>query len=143
MRVEDVPASELADLVERLADIRHDLGKYLTLGVRFAGDDPGEEDLRDALRSDLLRTARRPSGDEAAWHVWARLRPAGLDADPDVCRIDAGVAALEAADLGAPRGALMELAAQAAAVADATRRLHRRACARLPRDLDTEGLDNG
>jgi len=143
MRVEDVPASELADLVDALADVRHDLGKYLTLGVRFVGDDPGEDDLREALRSDLLRTARRASGDEAAWQVWARLRPVGLDADPDVCRIDAGIAALEAADLGAPRGTLVALAAQAAAVADATRSLHRRACALLTCKPDTEGPDHG
>lgn len=143
MRVEDVPTDQLERLVEMLADVRHDLGKYLTLGVRFAGEEPGEHDLREALRSDLLRTARRPSGDEAAWEVWARLRPEGLDADPDVQRIDAGIAVLEAAELSVPREGLMAVAAQAAAVSDATRSLHRRACARLPTETDPEGADHG
>jgi len=143
MRVEDVPADQLDRLVETLACVRHDLGKYLTLGVRFAGEEPGEHDLREALRSDLLRTARRPSGDEAAWQVWGRVRPAGLDDDPDVRRIDAGIAALEAADLDVPLEALIAVAAQAAAVSDATRSLHRRACACLPTESDTEGADHG
>ena len=79
MRVDDLPVEELEDLMEDLADIRHDLGKYLTLGARFLGPEPGVADLREALKGDLLRTARRTSGDETAWELWARLRPDGLD----------------------------------------------------------------
>jgi hypothetical protein len=131
MRVEDVSGADLEDLVDDLSDLRHDLGKYVTFGVRFLGPDPSESDLREALEGDLLRTARRPGGDEAAWQVWARLRPAELDDDPDVVRIDAGIAALRDADLSGGRAALEAAAATAREVADATRSLHRRAAARL------------
>lgn len=131
MRIEDVPPAALEDLVEDLADLRHDLGKYITFGVRFLGPDPAAGDLRAALEADLHRTARRPSGDEAAWEVWARLRPRGLDSDPDVRRIDAGVQRLASADLSGDAESLAAVAAEARAVAAATRSLHQRAVARL------------
>lgn len=131
MRVEDVPAAELEDLVEDLADLKHDLGKYVTFGVRFLGPEPGTEDLREALQGDLLRTARRPSGTESAWQVWARLRPDELDDDPDVQRIDSLVAALRGVDLAGDRATLDAAADRARAIAEATRSLHRRAAARL------------
>jgi ribosomal protein L12E/L44/L45/RPP1/RPP2 len=131
MRVEDVPEPELADLVEDLSDLRHDLGKYVTFGVRFLGPGPSVDDLRAALEGDLLRTARRGEVTETAWQVWDRLRPAGLDADPDVQRIDAGVAALQGVDLSGGEDQLTAAAEQARAVAEATRSLHRRAARRL------------
>jgi hypothetical protein len=131
MRVEDVPRSDLEDLVEDLADLRHDLGKYVTFGVRFLGPDPALEDLRSALQGDLLRTARRGEATETAWELWARVRPEGLDGDPDVERIDAGVQALRGADLSGGGAQLTAAAEQARGIAEATRSLHRRAATRL------------
>ena len=97
MRVEDVPVEALADLGEDLADLRHDLGKYVTFEVRFAGREAAEtEALRAALQRDLLRTYSRQGADQAAWEVWARLRPALLDGDPDVAEIDAALGAYAA-----------------------------------------------
>ena len=98
MRVDDLPVEELEDVVEDLADIRHDLGKYLTLGARFLGPEPGVADLREALKGDLLRTARRASGDETAWELWAACVQI-LDTDPDVQK-RRGIQALAMADLG-------------------------------------------
>lgn len=131
MRVEDVPHTELEDLVEDLADLRHDLGKYVTFGVRFLGPDPAPADLRAALEGDLLRTARRGDATETAWQLWARIRPAGLADDPDVQRIDLGIRALEDADLSADAVGLAATAERARDVAEATRSLHRRAAIRL------------
>ena len=54
------------------------------------------EALRQALKADLLQTDKRGDRIEAAWSVWARLRPAELDNDPDVVAIDASLAGLQA-----------------------------------------------
>ena len=128
MRVEDVPVEALAELSEDLADLRHDLGKYVTFEVRFAGREAAEtEVLRAALQRDLLRTYSRQGADQAAWEVWARLRPALLDGDPDVAEIDAALAGLrEVALATAERAALLRAAAQAEAVSAACRRLLQR-----------------
>ncbi|MEC7947924.1 MAG: hypothetical protein VX265_10175 [Myxococcota bacterium] len=131
MRVEEVPRGDLELLVEELSGLRHDLGKYVTFGVRFLGPEPCEADLRAALEGDLLRTHRGVDGDESAWALWARLRPVGLSADPDVQRIDAGIAALANADLGGDARSLASIAELARGVAAATRSLHRRAAERL------------
>ena len=143
MRVDDLPLEELEDVVEDLADIRHDLGKYLTLGARFLGPEPGVADLREALKGDLLRTARRASGDETAWELWARLRPDGLDTDPDVQKIDEGIQALAMADLEGDRTVLEAAAACAVEVSQATRNLHRRAAVRLAASARNEGAEHG
>lgn len=132
MSVESFSGSELEDLVEDLSDLRHDLGKYVVFELRFLGDGPGVEDLRAALRADLLSTRRRGDATETAWAVWARLRPGQLDGDPDVQSIDALVERLATADLDGDEASLHAIAAVARRVADGTRRLHRRAADRLP-----------
>ena len=143
MRVEDLPVEKLEEMVEDLADIRHDLGKYLTLGARFLGPEPGLADLREALKGDLLRTARRTSGDETAWELWRRLRPEGLETDPDIQRIDEGIQALATADLEGDRPVLEAAAACAVEVAQATRSLHHRAAVRLAESAPNEGAEHG
>jgi len=59
-------------LNELIADLAHDLGKYLTLGLRFLPADAmdAEEELVAAVREGLLGTRR--SGDEVltARQVW-------------------------------------------------------------------------
>lgn len=81
------------DQRETMAALRHDLGKYVCFEARWLGEDAGAEALRDALRADLLRTRRGPTGEEPAAAIWARLRP-GTPAGPDRDEVEARVAAL-------------------------------------------------
>lgn len=127
MRLSDIPAGDLPDLIEDLGDLRHDLGKYITLEVRFLGPDPGTEALRAALRADLHQTAKRGDEVRSAWEVWASLRPAALDGDVDLLRIEASLQALRDVDLSGDRSALEQAADLARDVAEATRSLYRRA----------------
>lgn len=78
-------------LREAAARARHDLGKYVAMQVRWVGVDGPPIELREALRSDLLRTR----GGEGVAAVWASLR-APL-AECGVERIDALVGQLAAA----------------------------------------------
>ncbi len=126
-----VGGDDLEDLVDDLADLRHDLGKYVTFEVRFLDPAAPDADLRAALRRDLLETRRGADGAESAWDLWARLRPGILDGDPDVALLDDLLARLRAVDLDGPRPALDSAAALAREVAAVTRRLHGRARDRL------------
>ena len=127
MKIEELDRQRLGGLVPALQDLQHDLGKYVCFETRFVGLEADLASLRQALRADLLATRRRGEQAEAAWQVWARLRPAGLDDDPDVGAIDAAVEALARADLGGARPALLAAAAQADRVRQATRSLALRA----------------
>ncbi len=129
MRLEDVPAEALDELIEDLSDLRHDLGKYITFEVRFLGAEPETEALRAALRADILRTHQRGEEHSAAWQVWERLRPVMLEGDADFRRIEECLATLRSLDLAGPRAELEQAAALAGAVAEATRSLFRRAAA--------------
>ena len=131
MKVETLPLEVLEGLADRLADARHDLGKYIRFETRFVEDSADVGALRDALKADLLATRRRGDQLEPAVAVWARLRPAELDGDPDVAAIDAAMASLAGFDPGAPEAALREAARQAREVSEASRRLHARARTRL------------
>ncbi len=106
--------------------LRHDLGKYISFEVRFAGPEADAETLRAALKSDLLTTRKSGEHTESAWALWARLRPASLASDPDVVAIDDALGALAQIDLEGPHGELRRAAELARAVTDATRRLSRR-----------------
>ncbi len=66
---------ETADPAAALAAVRHDLGKYIALNLRWLPDNPPIEELRDALRLDLLATRSGPDGTEDAVTLWRRLRP--------------------------------------------------------------------
>lgn len=125
-----MPADQLEELVEDLADLRHDLGKYVCFEARFVADPGDRAALRAALQADLRRTRRRGAEVEGVGGVWARLRPTALEGDPTVQRLDAAVAQLASADLDAPDARLADLAAQARAVSQACRDLHGRARAR-------------
>ena len=115
------------DALEALADIRHDLGKYIGFEVRFLGPDPSVEELRMALKSDLLGTRKRGTEVESAWGLWARLRPDFLRDEPEVGEIDTLLEALEKTDLESGMEELQTAAVLATQVAHATRRLHKRA----------------
>ena len=132
-------------LAAHLSRLRHDLGKYVSLQVRWLGDDADPASLREALAADLLATRRGPSGTVDALALWAEFRPAlfgeaplpdgptvDLTGDADLARLDAGmaeialaIAGLRAGDLdaeGVRRGA-----GAAARVAEACRALWARA----------------
>lgn len=109
---------------EALAIARHDLGKYIAMNLRWLPDDPSTEMLREALRTDLLKTRSAPSGDEDALCLWKRLRPslAGYDLsvlDTHMSVIAEGLPALEHLD----RQALLQLSVAAKGVGEAFRRL--------------------
>lgn len=59
---------------ERVAALKHDLGKYVAWqSANFdeeAWTGPMSAPLAEALRSDLLRTRERPEQTQAAWEVW-------------------------------------------------------------------------
>jgi hypothetical protein len=97
--VKELTDEQLEDLSDTLADVRHDLGKYITFEVRFIGLDADTAALRQALKADLLQTDKRGDRVEAAWSVWARLRPGELGDDADVNAIDAALTALRALNL--------------------------------------------
>jgi hypothetical protein len=125
MRVEDAHPEALDDLVDDLADLRHDLGKYIGFESRTA--EPSS--LRAALARDLFATRERAGASESCWELWARLRPAALADDPDVLAIEAALAALHIDLDTADDQALGEARDRAAAVTAATKRLHARALA--------------
>ncbi len=71
-------ALDLEGFSERVAALKHDLGKYVAWMSANLDDatwgDPDSELLTNALQRDLLRTRTRVDGSpEAAWEVWARL----------------------------------------------------------------------
>lgn len=134
--VDGLAPDALAALHPELSDLAHDLGKYACFETGFVGLDADTEDLRAALRADLLATHRHGDAVESCWQLWQRLRPAALADDPDVAVIDDALARLSTLDLAGDRAALLAAAAVAREVRDATRRLRDRATARL----DAAGL---
>ena len=125
MRVEDVDIAALDGLVEDLADLRHDLGKYIGFESRTA--EPVR--LRAALTRDLHATREHGGRREGCWELWARLRPALLTDDPDVLAIDAALEALRIDLETADDRALADARDHASSVTAATKRLHARALA--------------
>lgn len=127
MRVESLDDGGLRAIWPRLEDLRHDLGKYIAFETRFLGPSASEEDLRSALRSDLLATRRGSRGVESAAQIWTRLRPVDLGDDPDVLKVEEALARLREADLEVDLDGLRALAELAQQVRQATRSLHERA----------------
>ena len=110
-------AASLGALADHVLRLNHDLGKYVSLQVRWLGEDPSIEDLRRAVEADLLSTRRGPDGSRSATSVWAEFRPGlvgeadlvggarvDLSGDPDVVTLDQnmGVISKLAAALGSP-----------------------------------------
>ena len=83
MRLEDVPADQLEELVEDLADLRHDLGKYVCFEARFVAD-PGDRAALRCRAREADRLRARLWGDPgageftAAWWWNARCRGGGV-----------------------------------------------------------------
>jgi len=140
--LDDVPAHQRDDLRDAVADLRHDLGKYVAFQLRWLPPEPSDDELRDALRSDLARTRAAGERVESAVQLWGRLRPAfvgqapigdagliDLTDDLDLQAVDAAVARIAQLLPGlddAHRPQLDELRELALAISSATRQLQRR-----------------
>lgn len=126
--------------LERVAALKHDLGKYVAWMSANLGDDhwqgPISDELFEALRRDLLRTRTAADGaPEAAWEVWARLsvdwpRPPPA---PELVQVEASVAALRAVEPALRSGDRAAVAAARPAIRSAQQairaalqQLHRR-----------------
>ena len=96
-RIEDLGSETAVDVAEHTRALKHDLGKYVALQIRWLGADASEDEVCQALRSDLLGTRRSPAGTLDAVEVWEGLRgpllgevplPCGdvvdLSLDPDI-----------------------------------------------------------
>ncbi len=124
---------------ERVAALKHDLGKYVAWRSANFGDaewsGPLSDGLMEALREDLLRTRARAQGDQSAWEVWEALTgdlPRPLP-EPELCAVAEAVAvlrthepALRAADRAALATARPALRRAQADIRAALRDLHRR-----------------
>jgi hypothetical protein len=109
---------------EALAQVRHDLGKYIALNLRWLPEQPTEEQLRAALLTDLRATRSGGGVQEDAWSLWQRLRPGIVgypleDLDQRMERIRLALPELERLDAAA----LACVAEDALAVGPALRRL--------------------
>lgn len=77
--------------IDTLRDARHDLGKYIAMQSRWAGED----ELEETLTADLMHTHRGPAGSRTAVEVWESYRETleGLEAAaPELARIEAAMA---------------------------------------------------
>ena len=90
------------DLLEQVAALKHDLGKYVAWTSANLDDElwtgPVGDELLTALRADLLETRKHGERREAAWEVWRSHRerlPSALE--PELEAVAASVATLERA----------------------------------------------
>lgn len=91
-------------LSERVAALKHDLGKYCAWQSVNLGDEawtgPVADGLMTALCSDLLATKTGTDGDRSAWELWdlhAAELPRPLD-PPELADVEAAVEVLRAAE---------------------------------------------
>jgi hypothetical protein len=117
------------DELSRLARLRHDLGKYVALQTRGLPPDPTDDELREALAADLLRTRSGPDGARDALEVWEDVK-VDLGGDPHFDRLLAAIerlrpriAALRTGSLD--RAGLLDAADAAREASDAAVALHR------------------
>jgi hypothetical protein len=89
-----------SELLEQVAALKHDLGKYVAWTSANLDDAVWEGPLADelvtALRADLLETRTHGDRREAAWEVWRNLAE-GLPRplEPELEQVAAAVAELE------------------------------------------------
>lgn len=112
-------------LVERVAALKHDLGKYVAwMSVNLdeeAWTGPVSELVISALRSDVLATVKGVDGDRAAWEVWSehsKDMPRPWD-PPQLAQVEDAVAVLQAAAPALRSGDVTAIGAQRGAIRDA------------------------
>ncbi len=69
-------------MLQLLAALKHDLGKYVAFQLRCLPDDASLNELEEALRADVLQTRRSAQQTENALDVWQRLRAQIVALDP-------------------------------------------------------------
>lgn len=127
------------ELRERVAALKHDLGKYVAWTSANLDEAtwsvPVDDVALDALAGDVLRTRSRGDSHEAAWEVWERLtsdlgRPM---AEPELADVEAAVAVLKDAapclrsrDVEAITARCDEIRAAQHTIRTRLRQLHRR-----------------
>ncbi|PRQ07635.1 hypothetical protein [Enhygromyxa salina] len=88
------------DLLEQVAALKHDLGKYVAWTSAnlddAVWDGPVAEELITALRADLLETRKHGDRREAAWEIW-QAHEAALPRplEPELQAVGSAVAQLE------------------------------------------------
>lgn len=116
------------DLIDLVADLQHDLGKYLRQPLAFLPETAGEDEIRAALDEALHRTRRTPRGVRGAVEIWDEIVDEGgvdlqsLSGFPAVeAAVEKALAWAEALQQPMPidrAKAQADLSAVAAAVAD-------------------------
>lgn len=111
----------VVDLAQRVASLKHDLGKYCAwMSANLDDADwapPISDRLIEALQRDLLATrTRRDGSEEPAWEVWKRLagdldRPLDID---ELAEVEKAVSVLAQAEPALREGNRDELEPQAA-----------------------------
>jgi hypothetical protein len=114
----------IEELRERVAALKHDLGKYVAWTSSNLEDAawraPLGDDALEALRTDLLRTRRRGEQHESAWAVWQRLGAAlPRPLEPELERVERAVATLESAGPSLRDGDRDAIASQCDAIRNA------------------------
>lgn len=126
------------DLLEQVAALKHDLGKYVAWTSANLEDavwtGPVGDELVSALCADLLATRTHGESKEAAWEVWRSHRASLPEAlEPELAAVEVAVAVLEDAGTCLRLDDREALAAKRSAVREAQmtiraqlRGLHRR-----------------
>lgn len=88
------------DLLEQVAALKHDLGKYVAWTSANLDDalweGPLAEELLTALRADLLETRKHGERREAAWEIWqAHVETLPRPLEPELQAVASAVAQLE------------------------------------------------
>ena len=73
------PPNGSEDLLDRLADLQHDLGKYIAMPLSLLPPSAGGEDVVAALRQGLLATRSGPGGVRSARALWEEFRREAAD----------------------------------------------------------------
>ena len=69
------PLADRPALVEHVARLKHDLGKYVSLRIRWLPERATDEERRSAVVADLLSTRTGADGVRDAWAIWTELSP--------------------------------------------------------------------
>lgn len=77
-----VTEKELAALDAFLGRLKHDLGKYVSLQMRWLRTEASPKERQQALKADLLATRRGPQGTQDAVSVYGEFRPTLMGEEP-------------------------------------------------------------
>ncbi|MFN3202774.1 MAG: hypothetical protein ACE366_30560 [Bradymonadia bacterium] len=81
------------DLIDLVADLQHDLGKYLRQPLAFLPAEATDGEVREALETAIKRTRRTPRGVRGAHMIWQEI----VDEGGETLRAFSAFAPLEAA----------------------------------------------